>query len=52
MSEVKTEVLSHYNETIQDQMAHEIIEPVEENINKSVGNVHYIPPHEVICVDK
>ena len=48
----KPEVLSHYNEVIQDQIAQEIVEPVEENINRSVGNVHYISHHEVIRVDK
>ncbi|XP_067030907.1 uncharacterized protein [Acropora muricata] len=49
---VKPDVSRQYNDVIREQLKQGIIEAVDQGTTDSVGKVHYIPHHEVICVDK
>ena len=49
---LKPEVLKHYDDVIRDQRKQGIVEPVEQGTDNGVGEVHYLPHHEVIRVDK
>ena len=49
---VKPDVSRQYNDVIREQLKQGFIEAVDQGTTDSVGKVHYIPHHEVICVDK
>ncbi|KAK2548025.1 hypothetical protein P5673_031844 [Acropora cervicornis] len=49
---VKPDVSRQYNAVIREQLKQGIIKDVDQGTTDSVGKVHYIPHHEVICVDK
>ena len=48
----KPDVSRQYNDVIREQLKQGIIEPVDQGTTYGVGEVHYIPHHEVIRVDK
>ena len=48
---VKPDVSRQYNDVIREQLKQGIIEPVNQGTTYGVGEVHYIPHHEVIRVD-
>ena len=48
----KPDVSRQYNDIIREQLKQGIIEPVDQGTTYGVGEVHYIPHHEVIRVDK
>ena len=48
----KPDVSRQYNDVIREQLKQGIIEPVHQGTTYGVGEVHYIPHHEVIRVDK